>query len=379
MAQYTGAGEHLQTNRVASQLVLILLVTSTVVAGAGYLFVNSVLQLMNIPDNVFTVTANYLRISFLGLPFMFLHFGFQSLLRGYGDTRTPMILSVVSAISDMALDPFFIFGWLGLPAMGVEGAAITTVITRGAAGLFGLYLLFSGRLGIKITAQHLNPDLPLIKHILTIGVPSALGLSSTALGFTVLTSLVAFEDGVLGGSGLLLSAYGIGNRISSIVNIIIFGGSSALTTMVGQNLGANQLDRVWMIVKQLFLMFVAIAIIESLIVYLLRIPIYQAFINDATVIALGAHYMAFFVPFIPGFAVFRLTNSVFDAAGKTRISMLLSVIRLWGMCVLFAYALYNIAGMGATGIWMGLSLGNGTAALLTVVLLLRVNWRQTVI
>ena len=89
--------------------------------------------------------------------------------------------------------------------------------------------------------------------------------------------------------------------------------------------------------------------------------------------------MAFFVSFIPGFDVFRLTNSVFDAAGETRISMLLSVIRLWGMRVVFAYALHNIAGMGATGIWMGLSLGNGTAALLAVVLLLRVNWRQTVI
>lgn len=379
VAQYTGAGDRSQTNRVAGQLVLILLVTSTIVAGAGYVFVDSVLQLMNIPENVFAVTANYLRISFLGLPFMFLHFGFQSLLRGYGDTRTPMILSVVSAISDMALDPFFIFGWLGLPAMGAEGAAITTVLTRGAAGLFGLYLLFSGRLGIKITTRHLHPDLPLMKHILTIGVPSALGLSSTALGFTVLTSLVAIEDGVLGGSGLLLSAYGIGNRISSIVNIIIFSGASAVTTMVGQNLGANQLNRAWMIVKQLFLTFTAIAIVESLIVYLLRVPMYQAFVDDASVIAFGAHYMAFFVPFIPGFAVFRLINSVFDAAGKTRISMLLSIIRLWGMRVVFAYVLYSIAGMGATGIWLGLSIGNGTAALLAVILLFRVNWRQRVI
>jgi putative MATE family efflux protein len=124
VAQYTGAGDRTQTNQVAGQLLLILLVTSTVVAGAGYVFVDSVLHLMNIPVTVFTVTANYLRISFLGLPFMFMHFGFQSLLRGYGDTRTPMILSVFSAISDMILDPFFVFGWLGLPAMGAEGAAI---------------------------------------------------------------------------------------------------------------------------------------------------------------------------------------------------------------------------------------------------------------
>ncbi|UCH01593.1 MAG: MATE family efflux transporter, partial [Candidatus Bathyarchaeota archaeon] len=317
VAQYTGAGDRVQSNRVAGQLVLILLTTSTVLAGMGFVFVDSVLQLMNIPDSVFTVTANYMRITFLGLPFMLMHFGFQSLLRGYGDTRTPMILSVVSAVSDMVLDPFFVFGWLGLPALGAEGAALTTVLTRGAAGIIGLYLLVSGRVGIKVTSHHLRPDLPLIKRILKIGVPSALGQSTTALGFTVLTSLVAIEDGVLGGKGLLLSAYGIGNRVSSIVNMIIFSGSSALATMVGQNLGANQLDRAWAIVKQLFLAFIGIAVVESIIVYLLRAPIYQVFIDNATVIALGANYMAFFVPFIPGFAVFRLATSVFDAAGKT--------------------------------------------------------------
>ncbi|GAI11106.1 unnamed protein product, partial [marine sediment metagenome] len=72
---------------------------------------------MNVPEAILPIATSYLKITFLGIPFMFLSFGFQALLRGYGDTRTPMILSVSSAVLDTILGPFFVFGWWGLPAM----------------------------------------------------------------------------------------------------------------------------------------------------------------------------------------------------------------------------------------------------------------------
>lgn len=83
--------------------------------------------------------------------------------------------------------------------MGAAGAALTTVITRGIAGIVGVYLLFSGKVGIKLKLEHLKPDFNLIKRIFSIGVPSSIGQSGTALGFVLLTSLVSLEDGVLGG------------------------------------------------------------------------------------------------------------------------------------------------------------------------------------
>ena len=379
VSQYTGAGESEKANKVAGQLLGTLLIASLGVAVVGFFLAEDILRLMNVPEGVLNVTASYLKITFLGLPFMFSFFGFQALLRGYGDTRTPMIISVSSAVLDAALDPFFVFGWFGLPAMGAAGAALTTAITRGLAGIVGMYLLFSGRVGLKLRLTHLKPDLNLMKRIVSIGIPSGIGQSGTALGFVVLTSLVSTEDGILGGTGLLLSAYGIGNRISSLINIIIFSGVSALSTMVGQNLGADQHDRASEVVKKLFLTFISISAIESVVVYLLRVPLYRIFIDAESVVEMGSTYIMFFVPSIPFFTVFRLCTSVFDGAGSTKVSMTLSIIRLWGMRILLAYVLYFVFGMGATGIWIGLASGNVGGAAVSLVWLSRGTWRKKII
>ena len=379
VSQYIGAGEPEKANKAAGQLLTILLTASSIAAIVGFFLAESILKLMNVPEGILSGTTSYLKITFLGLPFMFSHFGFQALLRGYGDTRTPMILSVSSALVDTILDPFFIFGWLGLPAMGVTGAALTTVITRGVSGVIGMYLLFSGKVGIKLKLAHLKPDFHLMKRIFSIGLPSSIGQSGTALGFNLLTSLISTEDSVLGGTGLLLSAYGIGNRISSLVQIIIIGGVSALSTMVGQNIGADQTERVREIVKKLFIAFIAMSIVESIFIYLLRIPIYQFFIDNESVISLGSTYITFFIPFIPFFTIFRLCTSVFEAAGKTRISMSLSLIRLWGMRILLSCIFYYVFKMGVNGIWLGLALGNLGAAILSIVLLSKSKWQQKII
>lgn len=379
VSQYVGAGEYEKANKAAGQLLTILIVASTIVAVVGFFLAEFILRLMNIPEGVIGVTASYLKITFLGLPFMFFHFGFQALLRGYGDTRTPMILSVSTAVLDTILDPFFIFGWLGLPAMGAAGAALTTVMTRGIGGVIGMYLLFSGKVGIKIKLADLKPDRQLMKRIVSIGLPSSIGQSGSALGFALLTSLIAAEDKLLGGTGLLLSAYGIGNRISSLIQIVIMGGVSALTTMVGQNIGADQVDRAKEIVKKLFTTFIAISIVESILVYILRVPIYQFFIDNQEVINLGSNYMAFFIPFIPFFTLFRLCTSVFQAAGKTKISMAISLIRLWGMRILFSYVFYFVLKMGVNGIWMGLALGDVGSAILSIAWLSRSKWHQKII
>ncbi|MBD3205621.1 MATE family efflux transporter [Candidatus Bathyarchaeota archaeon] len=379
VSQYVGANRHEDAEKVSGQLYSIFLVSSVIIAVIGVLSARIILGLMNVPEAVIPVAANFLRITFLGVPFMFLSFGFQALLRGYGDTRTPMILSISSAILDAISDPFFIFGWMGLPALGASGAALTTVITRGLAGVVGTYLLFSGRVDLHLHLRDLKPDWDIIKKIFRIGLPSSVGQSGTALGFTVITSLVATEDRVLGGMGYLLSAYGIGSRISSVVQIVIMGGTTALSTMVGQNIGANNDERVMEIVKMLFAMFIGISVLEVVILFVFRVPIYAFFINDPNVIDLGSTYMTYFVPFFPFFTIFQLSMSVLQAAGKTRITMILSLIRLWGMRILFAYILYYIFNMGSLGIWLGLGIGNLTGAAMSIIYLWRANWVERII
>lgn len=379
VSQYVGADRDDDAAKTSGQLFTFFIFSSAIIAGIGFIGARFIMELMNVPVALLPTALRYLRISFLGVPFMFISFGFQALLRGYGDTRTPMILSISSAVLDAVSDPFFIFGWMGLPEMGAAGAAVTTVITRGLAGFVGVYLLFSGRVALHLHLDDLKPDWGLIRKIFDLGVPSSIGQSGTALGFTVITSLVATEDQALGGLGYLLSAYGIGSRISSLVQIVIMGGTTALSTMVGQNLGAANLDRVGEIVKRLFSLFIGVAVVEVVLIFLFRVPLYRVFIDDPNVVSLGATYMTYFVPFFPFFTLFQLCMSVLQAAGRTRVTMVLSLVRLWGMRVLFAYVLYYVFDWGALGIWVGLGVGNLTAAVLALIYLWRGDWMQRII
>lgn len=379
VSQYVGAGEIQKANKAAGQLLAIFIGASLSIMFLGFFGAELILRLLNVPEGVLRVATSYLKITFLGVPFMFLSFGFQALLRGYGDTKTPMFLSISSAVLDSILDPFFVFGWLGLPAMGAPGAALTTVMTRGMAGIIGLYLLFSGRAGIKVGPKDLIPDRDFMRKIASIGLPSSIGQSGTALGFNVLTSLVSTADGELGGAGLLLSAYGIGSRISSLIQIAVIGGSTALSTMVGQNIGANKADRVNEIVKTLFTIFIGISVTESLLIYIFRVPLYEVFIAEPSVVALGSTYMTFFAPFFPFFTLFQLSMRVLQAAGRTKASMALSLIRLWAMRISLSYILYFVFDMGATGIWIGLALGNAGSAVLSLAYLSRGEWQRRII
>ncbi len=379
VSQYTGAGLPEKANKSAGQLLFVLLSTSLVASIVGFPFAGSILALMGSSEVVQATTTPYLQVMFLALPFLFFHFGFRATLRGYGDTKTPMILTIASSVLDTALDPFFVFGWGPVPQMGVVGAALTTLMTRGLVAFIGMYLLFSGRLGIKLRLLDLKPDVGWMRKVVSIGVPSAIGLSGTALGFVALISLVSIEDKILPGEGVLLAAYGIGFRLVNFVNIVLWGGVSAISTMVGQNLGANQDERAGEIVKRLLLSFFILSLTGSAVIYFLRVPLYRLFINDPAVLDAGSVFITLFVFSVPFFTVFRMASGVFEGAGNTRPSMVLSLIRLWGLRTLLAYVFYFFFRMGAVGIWAGMAIGNLVAATLSVAWLSRGTWKQRVI
>jgi putative MATE family efflux protein len=379
VSQYTGAGLPEKANKSAGQLLFILLSSSCVAMILGFLFAGDILALMGTSQIVRATTTPYLQVMFLSMPFLFFHFGFRATLRGYGDTKTPMILTIASSVLDTALDPFFVFGWGPIPQMGVVGAALTTLMTRGLAAIIGMYLLFSGRVGIKLKLSDLKPDVSWMKKVVSIGVPSAIGLSGTALGFVVLISLVSIEDRLLPGEGILLAAYGIGSRLINFINIVLWGGVSAISTMVGQNLGANQDARAVETVKKLLLSFVILSLTGSAVIYFLRVPLYTLFISNLEVLDAGSTFITFFVFSVPFFTIFRMASGVFEGAGNTRPSMILSLIRLWGLRTLLAYVFYFFLGMGAAGIWAGMAIGNFGAAALSVAWLSKGTWKRRVI
>ncbi|NIQ04244.1 MAG: MATE family efflux transporter [Candidatus Korarchaeota archaeon] len=373
VSQQIGAGQDEKKDEVAGQVLIFMLLLSAGIGVLGYLFSETVLSLLGGTETVVSLGKTFLQPLFLSMPFMFTWFTFASLFRAQGNTRTPMILNGLTLSINLALDPFFIFGWGIFPAWGLFGSAITDVIGRAIAAVLALFLLFSGRMGLHIRPHHLKPRMKWLKKFISIGGPSSLSSSFTALGFTVLMALIA-----QGGTDVL-SVYGIGSQITRMSNIVVIGLVSGLGPMIGQNIGAGQKERAHEILKKAAAAVFGITAVLSLIIFFFRRPLYSFFIQDGGIIREGGRFLSIFALSIPFFGIFRVAGSVFQGSGHTKHSMFLSVIRIWVIRIGLSSLLYSVLGLGIVGLWVGIALGNFLGGSLSMFWVSFVHWEERVI
>lgn len=375
VAQNVGAGRDEDANYIAAQTIAFVGAVAVVLAFLGFLLAAPVLALLGPEPDVFPDALAYLRTWFLGIPFVFGFFIFQALVRGSGDTINPMKLMVASTVLNIVLDPFFIFGWSVFPEMGVQGAAVATVISRALAAVIGIGLLFRGHLGLRVRARDLQPDLHTIRRIVTIGLPAAAEQSMQAMGMTVMTATVA----VFGTP--VLAAYGIGNRIASVVFQPSMGFAQATTAMVGHNLGAGREDRAgktaWLSAGLMF----GILSIMGVIAFIGAEVAASIFLTDQDVVALG-HSVNYIrtMSFSFGFmGVMSVINGAFRGAGKTITAMTFSAISLLVLRVPLAYALSHHTTLGSAGLWWGVLLSNVIGASVVAFWFTRGTWKQRIV
>jgi len=373
VSQYIGAQKKEMANKAATQVFVFMFLISIVIGFFGFFFSPYILRFVSVPPEIFDIVLSYIRIIFLGIPFMFMTLAFDFILRGFGDTRTAVKITGASLVLNMVLDPLMIFGISFFPRMEVAGAAWATLISRAFVGLIAVYLLFSGRVGIKLERKYLVPEKEFIKKILSIGMPSSIGQSTVAFGFVVLMRFVN-TIGIVA-----IGAYGIGNRIVSIIFTVTGGITGANTTMIGQNLGARQEKRaekcVWTSIGIVFSILMAC----SIALYLTRSWTFKVFVNDPEVIAEGMNFIRIFVFSLPFFSVFQTVGSTFQGSGQTKYQMVLGMIRLWAMRLPFCYLFAFTLDKGASGIWIGMALSNIFGSLVALAFFMTGRWKKTVI
>src|ERR1700712_1135274 len=236
-AQYVGAGRQDMVDHVAAQTMLMVVLTSVVLGAFGYALAPRLLDLLGVADDVRAGALGFMRVSFVGIIFVFTYAMFQALMRGIGQTRWPLVIVLGTVILNFALDPLFIFGWGPVSGAGVMGAAWATLITQALASAFGIAIFVRGHHGIHLRWSSLRPDLEYIRKAFFLGFPGSVELSTRALGLMVMSFLVA-------SFGTLPTAvYGVGSTVIQGVTIPAMGLSMALSTLVGQNLGAGKPDR----------------------------------------------------------------------------------------------------------------------------------------
>lgn len=351
LSQLIGSNNLAGAKEYSTQLMAITVVSSLAFTILGYLISPIVIGLMGATGDLAELGNIYLRITFLDLPFMFLFFNINSMMHAQGDTITPMILSGASAIINVILDPIFIFtfNW------GIAGAAWATLVSRAILAVVGFMLLFSEKNKIRPEFKGFQFNRRILQEITTVGLPATIGQSGASLGFIVL-------NGFIGSYGTAtIAAYAMVNRITSLVMQPAMGIGSALTTVVGQNMGANQLERVNESFRKALNLTIGIGVVGCLLLIFFDVPIINFFMqakDDPAVIDLALTYLFYISLSMPLMGIFSVFQGLFQGTGNTKYSMNMEVGRLWFVRLPLILIFKHLSAWGSTGIWFSMSFSN---------------------
>jgi putative MATE family efflux protein len=382
VAQYTGAKSEGSAGTVAGQTLSFITLIAVTVGALGFLLTDPMLSALpsspGTSADVIPLAGEYMEVFFLGLPFLFGFFVFSALMRGYGNTRAPMVVMAVSVLVNVVIDPILIFGWFGAPELGVQGAALATIVSRGIATVIGVYILFGTSAGPSVSVADFRPKLEYVAQIVRIGVPSAVEQSATALGFITLTVMViSFAPEVV-------AAYGLGNRLTSLIFLPALGLGRATNTIVGQNLGARKPERAERAVYLAASVGAGVMVVAGVVAYLLAEPIVSVFVGttgadaEATV-RFSVEYVRIRAIEFGFIGVLQVVLGAYRGAGNTKTALAFSLVALWLGRVPIVYLLSFEYGFAETGIWIGMAAGQIIGAILAAAWFTRGTWKESVI
>jgi len=279
-ARRHGEGRPDEAARVAGEALLYALALGGVVAAFGSMALDALFAAMRTPAEVTALGLRYLHTYLVGAPLIFGFFAVDAAFRASGNTRTPFFLLAASVAVTLVLDPVLILGLLGAPKLGIAGAAIATVCTRGAAFVMGLALLVRRGL-IRFS----------VPRFASLGVISRIGLPTALTGVTFSVIYVVLTRTTTRFGTPALAALGLGHRVESWLYMVGVGFGAAAAAIVGQNLGAGQTARA----ERAGWLTMAVASTPGLLActLMLTIPAQLAsiFTSDPAVVAETAHYL----------------------------------------------------------------------------------------
>ncbi|MCG8572468.1 MAG: MATE family efflux transporter [Spirochaetes bacterium] len=352
IAQSKGKGDHEKVNFYLGQMTTFLLFIGILLIIIGLAATNFLLTILQTPADVFPYAQDYMIYILCGIPFMFGFILFQAALQGIGDTFTPLWIQIVSVGVNILLDPFLIFGWGPFPKLEVKGAAIATIISRAIASTISIYYLINGKKGIQLLLKNMIPNMTALKLLIKIGLPAAIGQSVTALGFTILQGVVNYFGSAV------VAAFGICGNLIGIFNMPGMGISRATTTLVGQYLGARDINRAKSAIKVSIIMVLSFLIPSMTLTYFWGNYFVKFFVNDPETIRYGVDLFRLVSVSVVFFGMLTVILGAFQGAGDTKPAMILNISRLWVFRLPLAYVLAIVLKFGPEGIWWSMFFSN---------------------
>jgi putative MATE family efflux protein len=390
VAQHAGADEEREAEYAASQTVMFALVAAVVFGGIGYFLVGPFLDLLGASDAVLPGATAYMQIISLGLVAMFGFWVFVSLMRGYGDTVTPMLVMFGSVVLNIVLDPFVIFGFesnplfgafglraaeasllaaTGYTGSGIAGAAYATVFSRSLALVVGLAIMLSGSRGVRIHLSQMPPDREYVRRIVGIGGPASVEMTGRALSVNLLLFVVGLFPTTV------VAAFGIGTRVFSVIFLPAIAVARGVETMTGQNIGADKPDRAAEAARTAAVAMFVVLSIAGVVAFFGARGIAGVFTDDPAVIDVTASFLHYVAPTFGFIGVMRAYSGSFRGAGKTLTAAAIAITMLGIIRLPVAWFGAQILD-SSDGIWLAFTVSNVVGAVIAYVWYQRGAWRD---
>jgi putative MATE family efflux protein len=364
IAQYFGAKQIEKVKRTIGTLYIFLFFASIVLSILGIVFSGDIFKLIQLPEDVFPYAKLYLNIYLSGLIFFFGFNGTAAILRGLGDSKTPLYFLIFATLTNIVFDLLFVivFKW------GVAGVAIATVISQGGAFITAILYLNKTHKVVNLSISKLHFDKAIFNQSIRIGLPSGLQQTIVSLGLLAIVWIVN-----LFGTNVI-AAYSIAMRIDSLAAMPAMNFAAALSTFVGQNLGANKPQRVKAGLLATLKMGAFVSISISLIAILFAKDLMGIFTKDPDVISIGAEYLIIVSSFYILFSTLFVINGVMRGAGDTLIPMFITLFALWFVRIPLAY--YLSLEFGEAGIWWSTPIGWFTGMVMGIAYYMSGRWKK---
>jgi len=367
ISQFFGAKDFRMVKRAIDTVFIMLFIAAIILTAAGYPFIEQIFRLIQLPEELMEQGVAYLSVYIGGLILFFGYNGVAAILRGLGDSITPLYFLILATVLNIGLDLLFIVVW----GWGVEGAAWATLIAQGVAFLAAAIYLDRYHELINFNIRNFSFDRKVFRESMRIGLPTGLQHTFVSLGMLALMGIVnTFGTNVT-------AAYTAAGRLDSLAVIPAMVFAQALATYVGQNMGAGKLERVNRGLWTTFFMSSAVSVVMTAIVIIFKYPLMGWFTEDTTVIQIGGEYLTIVTSFYLIFTSMFIFGSVMRGAGDTLIPMFITLFALWFIRIPAAFALSRE--FGETGIWWSIPSGWTVGLVLTLIYYKMGRWKSKVV
>lgn len=352
VAQCMGRNDTKETKsyiKASIELNIILAILYTIVL---LVFKNQLIGFFKLGDvEVISMSNQYLTIVAIGMIFYFINPVFTAIFNGMGNSKTPFRINTIGLVTNIILDPILILGFGPIPALGVVGAAIATVFAQMIVSIcFIIMILKSGNEYFKVKIFK-NIEMKYYKALYKIGMPVALQ-SGLFTVFSMILGVIVASWGPVA-----IAAQKVGAQVESISWMTADGLAVALSSFVGQNYGANKIDRINKGFKITIVIASVLGIINTAILVLLGEQIFSIFINEADAIKEGAMYLKILGYSQLFMCIEIITAGAFKGLGRTYLSSSILIV-LTGARLPMAYLLSNPNALGLNGVWWSISISS---------------------